>query len=413
MASVFKPTYTREIPSHAERLTIRGEPCVRWRGRGGRIVTARVSHSDATRCICEVGSWWISYTDENGEQALKKATASKDVSEDMMAALVRRVEQVRAGILPSGAEEASRSLHVAADEYRAHLAALARTPKHVALTHSRITSVIDGCRWRRFGDMDARELSRWLAERREVGLSVESSNHYLRAVRGFSRWLAHRVKVYDPLAGARPLNADADRRRVRRAVSRAEFERLIAATSKSVRTVRSLTGSDRAALYLVASFTGLRASELASLTRASVDVDAATVEVDAAYSKRRRKDLLPLARELVRQLRTWLDARPRGSLWPGTWHERAAEMLREDLHAAEILQVDTRGRVFDFHSLRGQFVTELARAGVSITVAQKLARHSTPALTARAYTRLELSDLRGAVDRIGAADEPEPLRVAK
>ena len=43
---------------------------------------------------------------------------------------------------------------------------------------------------------------------------------------------------------------------------------------------------------------------------------------------------------------------------------------------------------------------ELARADIPLALAQKLMRHSTPALTANVYTRLELHDARAAVARL-------------
>jgi integrase len=71
-------------------------------------------------------------------------------------------------------------------------------------------------------------------------------------------------------------------------------------------------------LYFVAAYTGLRASELASLSPSSFDLTATppTLTVKAGYSKHKRKDVLPLHPELVRQLATWLKGRD-GLLWPG------------------------------------------------------------------------------------------------
>jgi integrase len=77
-------------------------------------------------------------------------------------------------------------------------------------------------------------------------------------------------------------------------------------------------------------------------------------------------------------------------------------MLRADLATAELPYEDAGGRVFDFHALRGQFVTALARAGVQLVRAQKLARHSTPNLTANSYTHLALADMREDVERLAA-----------
>jgi integrase len=75
---------------------------------------------------------------------------------------------------------------------------------------------------------------------------------------------------------------------------------------------------------------------------------------------------------------------------------------------------DGDGRFLDFHALRVTYGTALARAGVRLQVAQRLMRHSTPVLTANVYTRLELHDLRGAVERLnGAGARPEIARAAR
>jgi hypothetical protein len=55
-----------------------------------------------------------------------------------------------------------------------------------------------------------------------------------------------------------------------------------------------------------------------------------------------------------------------------------------------------------------RFTTSLARAGVSLAMAQRLLRHSTPILTASIYTRLELHDARGAVAKLDAPPTSEP-----
>ena len=83
--------------------------------------------------------------------------------------------------------------------------------------------------------------------------------------------------------------------------------------------------------------------------------DVPTVTLEAAYSKHRREDVLPLHPDLAARLRQWLSERERAQdgqrailslhraadvklerLFPGTWSERAFKMLRNDLEAAGI-----------------------------------------------------------------------------
>ena len=195
-------------------------------------------------------------------------------------------------------------------------------------------------------------------------------------------------------------------------MSQDEFKRLIhaAETSKTTYNRGKLTGSDRAMLYQFAAGTGLRASELASLETDSLhfDDDPPYVVVEAAYSKRRRRDEQPMPTWLMAKLRTWLANRPavelrNDRLWPGSWHDRAAEMLRIDLAAAEIPYIDERGEYFDFHALRRQYISSLSDAGIHPSRAQRLARHSSVDLTMNYYTDVRLSDTAAA---LGALPDP-------
>jgi hypothetical protein len=88
-------------------------------------------------------------------------------------------------------------------------------------------------------------------------------------------------------------------------------------------------------LYLVSANTGLRANELASLTAASFDLegDPATVTVEAGYSKRRRRDVLPLRADLAVLLCPFL-----------TIFDSRASMTGPDTEAAELRATGTDGR---------------------------------------------------------------------
>jgi hypothetical protein len=72
----------------------------------------------------------------------------------------------------------------------------------------------------------------------------------------------------------------------------------------------------------------------------------------------------------------------------------------------DLAYVDANGRVFDFHALRHQFISNLAAAGVHPKVAQTLARHSTITLTMDRYTHLGLMDQTTALDKL--PDLPGP-----
>jgi integrase len=218
-----------------------------------------------------------------------------------------------------------------------------------------------------------------LYERRGRGIGVRTSNDYLRSATQFTRWLARERRApFDPLAHLSRLNPDADARHPRRTLGADDFACFVEATGGGTK-YRGLSGRDRLVIYCLSARTGLRAGELASLTPASFDLDAdpPTVTVQAAFSKHRRKDVLPLRKDVAELLRGAVAGRPRHArLWPGRWHEDGAAILCRDLEAAGIPYEDEEGRAFDFHALRHTFLTHLAESRVHPKVAQVLARHS-------------------------------------
>ncbi|MBN9521546.1 tyrosine-type recombinase/integrase [bacterium] len=213
-------------------------------------------------------------------------------------------------------------------------------------------------------------------------------------------------------------------RHERRPLDTNEFARLLTAATAG-RSYRGLPGPDRRMLYLTAAYTGLRASELASLAPGSFDLDVVTptVTVAAAYSKHKREDVVPLHPDLVGHLRLWLADRPASALlWPGKWAKQfsAAAMLRKDLDAARRAWVaeaaaaerpereasdflaykDRDGGTADFHALRHGFITALVDAGVMPNEAKELARHSTITLTMDRYAHVTRKGIAAAVAKL-------------
>jgi integrase len=302
-------------------------------------------------------------------------------------------------------------------KYETELRSRGNTEFHVERTKECIRLLLDATKTKTLDDLNASGITNALAKwrmqgkpnkrkRKPIPLSVERSNVYARAIKGFTRWLwVQRIASDDALASLKLLNASVDRRRKRRALTEDEISRLLKATAESGRTDRgktwTFTPADREMLYVLAIWTGLRGSELASLTVSSFDLKAGTVIVAAAYSKRRREDVLPLHPSVRQRLEPWLQSKC-GKVFGGKWakERRQAKLLQRDLVAAEIDYVDELGRHVDFHALRHTFVTGLARNGVHPAKAQRLARHSTVTLTLGVYSHVETNELRDAIDSL-------------
>lgn len=367
--------------------------------------------------------WWGRYRDENKVDRRVPLATDKAAALVMLSRLVRAAERRAAGILDEiDVHRTTKIIHHISDFERV-LASRSTSSAYVAGTISRLRKIITGCAVRVVDDITAIQVLKFLEDLRRSGKGVTTCNHYLRVIKMFTRWLVCDGRATkDRVGQLRQANAQIDRRRRRRPLSLAELERLVAAAAAGPR-VEGLSGTDRAILYLLAAYTGLRRGEIASLTPVSFDLsgEPPTVSVEAAYSKRRRNDVVPLRRDLAAMVSDWLAARGQLSsakLFP-TGLARTAEMLRWDMYCARLQWIgrsitpeerDLREqsdflvpkqadhRLVDFHSLRVTFVTNLARLRVPVRTIQALARHSTISLTMNVYAFSDLSDQELAVE---------------
>jgi len=386
--------------------------------------------------------WYGRYKGLDGRRHTTALCANKASAGQMLAKLVTDSKMGRLGLGNPFEQHSSRMLSEHLADFRRFLEGKGNTEKHARQTNSRVQTILDGCRFRFIAELSASAVVEWLAAEREGGrLGVQTSNYYLRDVKSFCRWLVKDGRAdRNPLAYLSGMNANTDVRLERRTLPDDEFSALVAAAKKAKgsltwqtkcrnklvpKTIRVPAGADRAMLYTLAAFVGFRAQEMASLVPESFDLggDPPTVTVQAAYSKRRRKDAQPMRPDLALAVRTWLKQKPAGKLlWPGNWWKYAARMVQADLESARAAWIeeagedsaerqrrkqsdtlayrDEAGRVFDFHALRHQFISNLAAAGVHPKVAQTLARHSTISLTMDRYTHLGLVDQTAALDKL-------------
>lgn len=231
-----------------------------------------------------------------------------------------------------------------------------------------------------------------LARRMANGAGPTTVNHYLRAVRGFFRWLVKaRRFASNPLDSLELVNASVDVRRGRRELKEGELRAMLSAARTSNKSFRGLSSEERYHLYLVASTTGFRAGAFAALNPADFHLSDETpsVVLAARFNKSRKPKRQPLSMDVAAALALYLHGKPSGSpVCGGTWaaDRRGAEMLRTDLAPAGVAYAveGPDGQLFaDFHSLRHSFLTMLGWNGVDLRTVQILAGHSKPELTAR------------------------------
>lgn len=369
----------------------------------------------------------IDYYDARGIRHRKTGFREKGLTMELAAKLERDKRLVRSGLMDPRearwAEAEQKPLREHVEEWAADLRGAKRTEGHVKGRRSQVLRLLGLTRASRVSHLDPTIFQAAIGRLHDrEGLSLQSCTHYVRSAKQFSKWLRDCGRCRDhrlvPLKG---YNAAADPRRCRRELTGAELVALMRAAG-SDGVVGCMEGPDRAMLYLLAVSSGLRASELASLTPESFELDGEppVVIVAAKRSKRRKRDVQPLPRMVAEVLKPWLEGRKRGKPCFGFDPQRGARMIRRDLETARaawlgeasteaerearaksgMLRYEAEAGIADFHALRHTFVSRLVRSGVNPKVAQRLARHSTAELTLSRYAHADVEDGAAALEHV-------------
>ncbi len=388
-----------------------------------------------TKVKAKSRKWWGRYRDENGDERRVPLATDRAAAQTMLAGLVKKAERMAAGLEDPFDKHQRRPLKDHLDDFIKYLENKATTDSHIKKTKQRALAIIEACKFERINQISPSRVQEYLAQLRANDRSTATSNHYLRAIKMFTRWLVRDCRTNeDRLAHMSRLNEDTDRRRVRRPLSMEEFARLIEAAEVGP-SIQCIPGPDRAILYIVGAYTGYRRGEIGSVTTRSFDFesDPPIVTVQAGYSKRRRVDVLPLRRDFAERIQAWLASKPDVSPTEPLFDiadRRTSKMIRKDLEAARtawikeggddeqerkrrekssfLAYVDDQGHYADFHALRKTFITNLTRTGAAPKTAQLLARHSDINLTMNTYTMLGVLDQVAAVEALPAVPESKP-----
>jgi integrase len=344
------------------------------------------------------GPYYVTWTDGSGRRMTRRASATRKIADEIGRAKAAEADRVRGGVIDHAeakAAEAGRSAvatHV--EKWKGALREKRRTPKHVSVQAARVNELVRRMKAVRLADITTEAVQTALANVADEG-TERTANHYLAALRTFVRWCCKTNRLAaDPLAGVDRFTAHEPTFR-RTAINPDALAKLLAATE--TRTAKTpVSGRDRAMYYRVMAYTGLRKSEAASLRPESFDLgEHPSVTVEAAYSKRRRRDSLPLKDDLVPVLRAWLANKPAGKpVFRLPKWMNLERVFCNDCRAAGIVAAE--GERLGVHSLRRFFITSVVRAG-GLAVGQDLARHSTPMLT-KAYVDLDIRDHMKGID---------------
>ncbi|MEL7485487.1 MAG: site-specific integrase [Planctomycetota bacterium] len=185
-----------------------------------------------------------------------------------------RVAKIKAGLIDPKAEQlvenGRRPIGELVEAFIGRLTGEGRTTKHIKGTRREILAFIAAEGIDSLGDITSTKASSYVERLRRQGMSARSRQRYLTSAKSFTRWACNQGYVAsDPLAGMKRPNPATDRRTCRRMLLPDELTRLHEA-AEAATDANGLTGHERAMLYSLAIQTGLRASEIASLTKASL-----------------------------------------------------------------------------------------------------------------------------------------------
>lgn len=382
MAGLYRPSYSDKCPRTGKRIKRR---------------TAK---------------WYGWFKDANGKTVRVPLSEDEATAQHMLAQLLANSERSKVGLVNPFTEHRVRPIREHVEDFRQDMKNREITLAQVQMVCTRILRAIEFVGLKTIADVSPGKVQAVVAHlRQQENRSIQTCNFYLQAMQQFCRWLVREKRLESsPIAHLQRGNVRLDRRHDRRDLASEEVGALLAAT-RTGPDVRGLSGPDRALLYTTALYTGLRASELASLTTDSFDFDGKTpaVVVAAAYSKHRREDRVPLHPALLALLREWVAGKVPGSLlWPGNWakDKKAGVMLKADLVRAGVSYKAEAGYA-DFHSLRHTFVSNLVRSGVNPRVAMVLARHSTITLTMDRYSHVLPSESVKALNGLPCLPKPQ------
>ena len=371
----------------------------------------------------------IEFMDQfNARQIKGTKIKEKRVAQQLAAKVEADAARIRAGERPAHPEitgpylgldlgPARRTWDEAVKEYLEDLVRRGSPEEgaHVRDCDKQLTKVARDCRWKYLSDPTAEGFTHFLDGLAQTGRAVRTRNKYHQCLSAFLARCAapprHWIRANPVAAISRAKGGKASRKRLRRAYTPDEWQRLLAAAPDS-----------RQIVYQVAAFSGLRRSELRRLQKQDCNptgprprwhlrpqVSKNGLPWNLPMLPECAKVLLPIWEAAPRPDSRLLSARqvqgnpPKGSPPPVP----KIATLYKDLAAAGIAKVDERGRCVDFHSFRYFFCKQVGTK-LPIQVVKKLMRHLTLQMTADLYGDLEMEDVAEEVWDLSALFQPNP-----
>ncbi|OHB54201.1 MAG: hypothetical protein A2Y12_17155 [Planctomycetes bacterium GWF2_42_9] len=480
MASIYRKTYTQHLPKNAAIIERNGKKMAMWiDGKGKKHYDQITTGKKGQIKIIRYSSQYTAQFRNSEGQLVYESTGCRDeqAAKHVLAELVKREELVKAGVISTQqcrtADHAKSSLYEHVNAYLEHLHAKTVRGKRVSIAHRtnvqrQLETLIIDCKFKRLIDITRDSMERWMNRAEQGGMGARTRNTYRAAAISFCNWCVETDRMTaNPLSRLCAADEHADKRKQRRALTEEEMNRLFTATKlrplaeygrkslplpaeekkghkswhKEPLVFENLSelanrakeilkdnpdltsemewlGYERSLIYKVLALTGLRKSELASITIGQVWLNAKQpyLELKAKDEKAGRGAQIPLRNDIADEIRTFMqekcmrlqkDSENKFSpvVLPAAlplfnMPDSMVGVFDRDIAAAGIEKEDERGRTLDVHALRHTFGTHLSKAGVAPRVAQAAMRHSSIHLTMNIYTDPTLLDVAGAINAL-------------
>ncbi len=389
------------------------------------------------------GYYYASWFDHHGKRQTKctrttdKATAERIANKYETDAALRR-DGVIDPTLDGIGKESQRSIESHLKDYENKLRAAGRDPKYIGATVGYIRTISNAAGFTVAIDIVADPVTLFADELGTKGKSSRTVQAHLTAIKGFTKWLAAHHKLHrDPLATVQKPNPENDRRHQRRMLLPEEWQWLQSVTRvDSERGV--MTGRERVALYATAIQTGLRSSELRSLTKDRLYLNATPPYVTCKASDTKNSEMarLYIQPELADDLHVIVAVMTSNTpVFKMPHVANVSAMFKRDLKTARkawwkaaksdpqeyerrtkddfLSDANEAGELLDFHALRHTCGAWLAMTGAHPKTVQTVMRHSTITLAMDTYGHLFPGQEAGAVANMRQMlidDTPEELR---
>ena len=265
---------------------------------------------------------------------------------------------------------------------------------------SRLKRILSKCSFVFWADVEGIKVNEFISELISNGMSRHTGQHYVTNFKMFCHWLKEqgRIKELPVIKSIKYIVPP------QRAFEEEELEALYEAARRGPE-IYGLTGHARYVLYKLAFVSGLRRSELASLTRNSFDFERGIVFVPGESTKNDNEayqKITPEVAALVKDLAK--EKMPDAKLFEIS--NNSAGMIREDCKVAGIQTTNWKGTI-EFKSLRSSLATHLAKKGVPMHIVQQIMRHASIKTTARYYLKILGGDTADAISKLRGFGEKQ------